>query len=180
MRRRGINRAGLAALLPIIDGRELEVGAAVEAMPTGQRSPFARIGSTHFARLVLLRAFPGRYGDDLGEPPACVFFAAEFDIPVAGYLEALSTLMPDEADAVFGGCVAYPGAAAPSLFATWMKRHRVRAGFSLHGNPEARAAEVVDALRLRERVIQFALQKRALDNAALKDAWDRENWGRPP
>lgn len=177
MKRDGINRAGLAALLPVRDGRNAELREELEALSAQRPSPFARITSTHFARLVLIEAFPDRNGKPLARVPPCLFFAAEFDIPVAGFLEALCTLLPTEADAVFGTCAGYPGVNAPPLFADWVKRHCVRAGFSLHGNPQARVGQVVDSLRLRERIIEFALETRALDPASLKEAWDAQDWG---
>jgi hypothetical protein len=177
VRRRGFNREGLAALLPVLDGRKEELGEALAAMPAGQASPFARIGSTHFARLVLLDEFPGVNGATLPDVPACLFFGAEFDIPVAGYLEALCALLPDEADAVFGTCAGYPGASVPPLVRGWMLRHRVKPGFSVLGNPQASVRQVVDSLRLRERIIAFAVETRMLAPAALKAAWDSQDWG---
>ena len=80
MRRRGINREGLAVLLPVLEGRRRELKEALAAMPAGRASPLARIGSTHFARLLLLESFPDRNGGTLPGMPACLFFAAEFDI----------------------------------------------------------------------------------------------------
>lgn len=177
MRRRGINREGLAALLPVRHDRIGELEEALRVMPAGRASPFARIGSTHFARLLLLPAFPGRDGEDLPDVPACLFFGAEFDIPVAGYLEALCTLLPDEADAVFGPCVGYPGASVPPSVTDWILRHRVSAGFSIHGNSQASVRQVVDSLRLREQIIRFAVETRTLEPAALKAAWEGRNWG---
>lgn len=177
MSRGGINREGLAALLPVLDGKKEKLGEALEAMPAGEASPFARIGSTHFARLALVDGFPDRNGGTVADMPACLFFAAEFDISVAGYLDALCTLLRDDADAVFGMCVSYPGANAPPAFADWVLRHRIRAGFSIHANPQASVRQVVDSLRLREQIIGFAVQTRKLPPAALKDAWDSEDWG---
>jgi hypothetical protein len=177
VRRRGINREGLAVLLPLLDGRKDELSDALAAMPAGRASPFAQIGSTHFARLVLLDKFPGKRRGTLPDMPACLFFAAEFDISVAGYLEALCTLLPDDADAIFGTCVSYPGASVPPLFADWMLRHRISAGFSLHANPQASVRQVVDSLRLREQIIEFAVQTRRLPPRALRDAWDAGGWG---
>ena len=176
MRRRGYNRDGLAALLPVLDGRKEELSRALEALPGGRVSPFARLGSTHFARLVLVDGFPDRNGGRLDDMPACLFFAAEFDIPVAGYLEALCSLMPQEAEAVFGTCAGYPGASVPPLVREWMLRHRIRPGFSILGNPHASVRQVVDALRLREQIIGFAVETRALAPAALKGAWDSQDW----
>ena len=169
MRRRGFNREGLAALLPVLDGREDELGESLEAMPAGPASPFARIASTHFARLVLIDEFPGRNGGTLADMPACLFFAAEFDIPVAGYLEALCALLRDEADAIFGTCVGYPGANVPPLVTDWML-----------GNPEASVRQVVDSLMLRDWIIAFALETRSLPPVALKDTWDAQDWGTTP
>jgi hypothetical protein len=177
VRRGGINREGLAALLPVPDDRREELGRALGAMPAGQASPLARIGATHFARLVVLDEFPGRNGGKLSGMPACLFFGAEFDIPVAGYLEALCTRLPEEADAVFRTCAGYPGVSVPPLFSKWMLRHRIKAGFSLHGNPQVGVREVVESLRLRARIIEFALETRTLAPAALKEAWDSQNWG---
>lgn len=176
MRRRGFNREGLAALLPVLDGREEELAGALKAMPAGPASPFARIGSTHFARLVVVDGFPDRNGGRLADMPVCLFFSAEFDIPVAGYLERLCSLTPNEADAVFGTCAGYPGASAPPLVREWMLRHRVKPGFSILGNPQASVRQVVDALRLRERIIGFAVETRGLPPAALKAAWDSQDW----
>jgi hypothetical protein len=177
VRRRGFNREGLAALLPVLDGRKEELAGALEAMPPGRASPFARIGSTHFARLVLMDGFPDRHAGRLADMPACLFFGAEFDIPVAGYLEALCSLMPDEADAVFRTCAEYPGASVPPLVREWMLRHRIRPGFSILGNPQASVRQVVDALRLREQIIGFAVETRGLAPGALKGAWDSKDWG---
>jgi hypothetical protein len=178
--RRGINREGLAALLPVLEGREEELRAALRAMPAGRESPFGRIGSTHFARLVVLNEFPSRDGGTLADMPACLFFGAEFDATVTGYLEALCALLPDEADAIFGPCVGYPGANVPPRVIDWMLRHRVRPGFSIYGNPQAGVRQVIDSLRLRKRIIEFAVETRTLAPAALKDAWDAQDWGSAP
>jgi hypothetical protein len=177
MRRPGFNRSGLAALLPVHKGRRDELADAIEALPAGRDSPFARIGSTHFARLVLVDGIPGRDGGTLPGMPAYLFFGAEFDIPAAGYLEALWTLMPDEADAVFGTCAGYPGASVPPLVSDWMLRHRIKAGFSVVGNPQASVRHVRDSLRLRKQIVAFAVETRALAPAALKQAWDAQDWG---
>jgi hypothetical protein len=180
VRRRGISRAGLAAVLPVLDGKLAAVRDAVEELPTGSESPFARVGSTHFARLVVIETFLGKDDEPLANVPACVFFAAEFDISVAGWLEAVCTLLPDDADRVFVGCAGYPGAHVPPLFASWMLRHRVRAGFSLHANPQATVREVINALALRQRVSEFALATRSLGPAELHEAWEESEWAGAP
>jgi hypothetical protein len=176
VRRRGINREGLAALLPVREGSEIGLQDALAELPTGRSSPFARIRSTHFARLLVVDDLPGPDGLPLGDMPTCLFFAAEFDMPVAGYLEALCALLPEQAGAIFGHCIGYPGADVPPAFAEWIRRHRVRAGFSVHGNPQATVREVVAALALRDQIIRFALETRRCAPAALQEAWKAEDW----
>jgi hypothetical protein len=178
--RRGINREGLAVLLPVLKEREEELNAALDALPAGRASPFGRIGSTHFARLVVVHEFPSRNDGTLADMPTCLFFGAEFDATVAGYVEALCALLPDEADGIFGTCVGYPGANVPPLVIDWMLRHRVRPGFSIHGNPQADVRQVIDSLSLRERIIEFAVETRTLAPAELKAAWDAQDWGNAP
>jgi hypothetical protein len=129
---------------------------------------------------VVLDGFPGRNGGTFADMPTCLFFGAEFDATVVGYLEALCALLPDEVDAIFGTCVGYPGASVPPLVIDWMLRHRVSPGFSIHGNPQADVRQVIDSLRLRQRIIEFAVETRTLPPAELKAAWDVQDWGNPP
>jgi hypothetical protein len=173
----GINPAGLAVLLPVLGGQEQTLGARLEALPDGDESPFATLSSTHFARLVLV---PGlRDGADRVVPgvPALLFFSAEFDLRVSGYLEALCALMPSDVDEIFELCQGYPGVASPRRFKRWLLDHRVRPGFSIQGNPGATAAGVVESLALRDRIIEFAVKTQGLEPQALLEAWRERDWG---
>jgi hypothetical protein len=173
VRPRGINREGFAALLPLREGEEDQVRETLRALPAGRSSPFARLRGTHFARLTVVPALFDREDDAVSGVPPCLFFSAEFDSFTGGFLEALCTQVPEEAEAMFSRCVGYPGTGAPSAFASWMLGHRVPAGFSVHGNPGATAAEIESSLELRERVISFALETRGLEPAALRDRWEQ-------
>jgi hypothetical protein len=172
----GINPAGLAALLPVLGGQEQTLGARLKALAKGDESPFATLRSTHFARLVLV---PGlRDGADRVVPgvPTLLFFSAESDLPVDGYLEALCALMPREVDEIFALCEGYPGATSPPRFQRWLLDHRVPPGFSIQGNPGATAGEVVESLALRDKIIEFAVRTQGLEPEALLEAWRAEDW----
>jgi hypothetical protein len=171
----GINPAGLAVLLPVLGGQEQTLAARLEALPDDE-SPFATLSSTHFARLVLVPNL--RDGADRVLPgvPPLLFFSAEFDLPVSGYLEALCTLMPRELDEIFELCQGYPGVASPPRFQGWLLDHRVPPGFSIQGNPGATAHEVVESLALRDRIIEFAVRTQGLEPEALLEAWRAEDW----
>jgi hypothetical protein len=168
MRRRGPNREGFAALLPVLEDDEAAVREVLQRLNDGAASPFESLSGTHFVRLVVLPRFGGL--------PALLFFAAEFDAFVGGFLEALCTVMPDESDEIFGRCVRYPGTGAPPEFKRWMLAHRVRPGFTIIGNPGASTAEVERCLRLRQHIIDFALETRNADAAVLSERWAEQVW----
>ena len=180
MRRRSVNRAGLTALLPIVPGRESELGSLVAGLPGGEESPFARLESTHFARLVVLprQSYPvAKKPDNL---PACLLFATEFDISPAGYLDLLCARIPAEAESIFRHCSGYPGVSAPRYFKRWIFDHRVKAGFSVHGNAHATVDRIRHSLALREQLIAFAMKTRDDDPATLLQSWQDEGWSAAP
>jgi hypothetical protein len=172
----GINRAGLAVLLPVIGGKEEELGERLDNLPEGRESPFALVSSTHFARLVLVPHLRDGADREISDLPALLFFSAEFDVPVGGYLEALCTLMPHKVDEIFELCEGYPGVGSPRRFKRWLLDHRVRAGFSINGNPGATAEEVVASLALRNQLIEFAVDTQGLEPEALLAAWRDQDW----
>jgi hypothetical protein len=172
---RSLNHEGFAALLPLWDGEEETVRETLRSIPPGQASPFA-LPSTHFARLTLVPRLRDRDELELRSIPFCLFFAAEFEMFVGGYLETLCTSLGAQADRLFDRCIGYPGTGAPAAFVNWMLEHRVPAGFSLHANPGVTAAEVERSLELRERIIAFALETRGLEPAALSERWAQQDW----
>lgn len=173
----GINPAGLAVLLPVLGGQQQTLEARLEALPDGDESPFATLSSTHFARLVLVPNLHDGADRVLPRVPALLFFSAESDLPVDGYLEALCALMPREVDEIFELCEGYPGVASPPRFKRWLLAHRVPAGFSVHGNPGATTQEVVASLALRNQIIGFAVETQGLEPEALLEAWRGRDWG---
>jgi hypothetical protein len=176
VRPRGINREGFAALLPVIDGHEAAVRELLTQLNQGRASPFECLSGTHFVRLVLLPRFRDRHERELAGVPSCLFFAAEFDAFVGGFLEALCTVMPEQSDEIFGRCSGYPGAGAPPAFKSWMLGHRVRPGFTVIAHPGATADEVQRCLLLREQIIEFAVETQGLDAAELSRRWAEQPW----
>ena len=172
MRRRSVNHAGLTALLPIAPDEGDALTEVVEGLAGGEDSPFARLECTHFARLAVLTP--------LCDLPACLLFASEFDISAAGYLDLLCARLPEHADAIFEHCSGYPGVSAPRDFRRWMFEHRIKAGFSIHGNPHATVDRIQRSLALREQLIDFAMRTRNEDPATLLRSWRGERWGAAP
>lgn len=175
---RSLNLDGLATLLEIATGHEQSAMTALRELPRGEHSPFGRIERTHLARLMLVRSLPDRRGESTGGP-WLLLFSAEFDGPLDGYLEALSTALPDGADSVFRHCVGYPGVRNPPAFKKWVERHCVPSGFSVQGNPGATVREVRESVELRRRLVDFAVETRKLRPAELHRRWIEEDWGMP-
>lgn len=166
--------AALAALLRVDDPDALV--RRLKAMED-EESPFARFDTVHFARLQLIgRLTVRRPRRRASGAPSYLFFAAELDSTVDGFLEALPVVAPDLLDEVFGCCAGYPGRSRPTLVAAWLREHEVRAGFSVHGHPDATVAEICSAVELRKRVVAFALRTRDHDAAAFADAWRVGSW----
>jgi Dyp-type peroxidase family len=163
-------------LFPVQIDHEQELGAELGRLGSGADSPFARIRGTHFARLVVVPRLRDRRNNTLASTPFCLFFSAEFDAFTDGYLEAMTALMPTEADATFRHCENYPGAADPPAFKRWFREHELKAGFSLRGNPGAPVRKVPASLALRERIIAFAADTQACDPATLKESWLAQSW----
>ena len=161
----------LTVLTPIIDGHAQELTAHLDALPEGDDSPLARVGRTHLARWVVIdhvkyQGHGQRHRDTLRN--ARLLFTSNLDGDLDSYLEALRTALGEDADAIWGHCVGYPGHRDAAGFARWLKAHEVEAAlfFAAYG---ARTVEQVhDDLARRTGLIEFALGAQGLEPAELK------------
>lgn len=164
---------GLCALTPILEGRLEELRACLAALPTGSRSPLARVEGLHFGRFTVVDGLIGRRGERHPDAPALLMFATEFDGALDAHLDAVWDAMGEDADRVWSHCAGYPGADR-AAFARYLRDHRVRPGYSVVSYPEATLGDVRRVLALRDRLAAFALAHRDADDASLAAAWRRE------
>ncbi len=166
---------GLIALAPILPGREGAVRAALDRLPSGADSPFARSGATHFARWVIINrlmyAGPPQPRDTLRSP--YLLFTSHYDGALDAYLDELCARLPTELDALYRHCVGYPGVRDRRAFAAWLRRGQVAPSFYFGAYADASLGQVLTALDLRERLRAFALATQGLDAAALQAAYRR-------
>ncbi|WP_261556957.1 hypothetical protein [Frankia tisae] len=158
---------------PVLGGRAPTLRTYLRRLPTGEKSPLARLGTTHFARWLVI--------DDLvyqGPPQvrehlksSYLIFVSNFDGPLGSYIDAIARLMPVEADAIWGHCVGYPGAADPTAFAGFVQRNQIDTTFFVSAYPDASVAQVRESLRARERFTNFAVSVQGTDPAALRRAF---------
>jgi hypothetical protein len=165
-----VNRVGVAysltVIAPIVAGREAEAREAIEALPADF---LAGLPNLHFSRIHVISdlVFQGpqqRWRDELRA--SHLVFTSTFDGELEPYLEALRPV----ADTWWRFCVGYPG----EDFAGWVREHQLDSALFASAHPEATVPGVLDSLALRDRIIDFAIEARALEPAELQRRFRNE------
>lgn len=164
------NRVGVAYSLtvvaPVVAGREHTAQAAIEALD----APLARLENLHFARIHVVgdlvhQGPKQRHRDHLRS--AQLIFTSTFDgRSLEPYLESLRTRA--EPDTWWGFCAGYPGSEDAAAFARWVRVHQIDSSLFASAHPRATVPGVLESLALRERIIDFAIEARGLEAAALQ------------
>jgi hypothetical protein len=159
-----VNRVGVAysltVIAPIVAGREQEAREALEALPADF---LAELEGLHFSRIHVVSelVFQGprqRHRDHL--TASHLVFTSTVDGELEPYLEALRPL----ADTWWQYCAGYPG----DDFVTWVRAHQVDSALFASAHAEATVPDVLESLTVRERIIDFAIEARALGPAELQ------------
>jgi hypothetical protein len=167
--------SALIVMAPVRRAAEDAVLAVLAATPTGPDSPFARVCTTHFARLMLIGALTDADGEPVSPAQAYLLLTAEIDGSLEQWAAAVATEMGAEIDRVFEHCERYPGSCDPSGFLDFINEHRIEAGFSIVAY-RASVAAVRDSLELQRALREFAVASQGLGASALASAW-RERFG---
>ena len=162
-----MNRVGVAysltVIAPIVAGREGEAREAIEALPADF---LARLENLHFSRIHLVSdlVFQGprqRHRDHLRASQ--LVFTSTFDGELEPYVEALRSC----ADTWWRFCVGYPGSEGEA-FVRWIREHQLDSSLFASAHPDATVPGVLESLALRERIVDFAIEARALEPAELQ------------
>ena len=143
----------LTVLTPIEHGREQALSAYLDALGDGEASPLARVPGTHLARWVVIgqvKRQEGQRRPDALKAPR-LLFTSNFDGSLNPYLEALRTGLAGDADG----------------FSAWMRAHQVEAALFFGAYGEQTVGEVHANVAKRTALIDFALESRGVDPAAL-------------
>jgi hypothetical protein len=169
-----MNRAGqnyyLKVLTPIVGASVPPLRATLEALPAGDASPFARLGSTHFVRLVILEQLGA---DGAGErahrlDPPLLYLDANFSDDVDRWIDDLVRTIRETVDAVWRHAVDYPGLAYPDRFRRYLRSHQLSSHMCLATSADAGLAEVRRGLAARATLIELATTTQQLAPAALR------------
>jgi hypothetical protein len=159
------NAYGLNLFTPLLAGREEEARTAIESLPPGPDSPFARIDQLHFSRLTIFDELVYQGGGQKRESlkSRYLVYVASFDGELDPFLDAVAERMPVEADSWWGHCVGYPGASDRAGFKRYLKHNQIKTDMFAAAYPNTSVAEVREGLALRERVLAFAIGAQGID-----------------
>lgn len=160
----------LTVMAPITSGRANELVNYLDDLGSGDLSPLAQVGGTHFARWVVMDApvfEGGRQRHDSWSAPR-LLFTSNFDGPLGPYLERLRTALGEQADQVWGHCDGFPGHQDAGAFAAWIQHHQVDSSLFYAAYGEQTVEEVQGNLAMRRRLTDFAAQNQGATPAELK------------
>jgi len=160
----------LALLVPIRPGAERDLRRAVEALPSGDGSPFAVVPGTHVARLVVLGAMGSASAPKRRLHPALLSLSALVDGPSKEWLRMMCDTLGPTGDGLWAHCAGWPGP-GPAATALWLSRFQIRLHMDIVGNPSASVTEVEEALRKRAVLLDLALEARGLPPEELRELY---------
>lgn len=154
---------GLTVLSPILQTDTLDIGHAtalrwyLASLPRDHTSPFAKISSTHFARLVVMDdvVFVGAPACEEHLKSRYLIFESNFDGDLDAYLTRMAREIPDVVDSVWKHCVGYPGVADPSAFAAYIKNCQVETTFFFADVNDKTVQQNLKALQVQSAVAHF-------------------------
>jgi hypothetical protein len=172
----------LTVLTPITPGQEAKLRSHLDALPTEQRSPLARLTSTHFARYIVIDDLVYQGPPQKPDRLSCAYllFTSNFDGDLDAYLEDMHAYLREDADAIWGHCVGYPGSADLDSFKAYFRHNQLPTTFFVAAYPDATVSEVRAALALRQRVVDFALRSQGMEPDELHQAFLEDFSGELP
>lgn len=172
------NVYGLTILSPIRgDKTEISHNLAIRMylanLDRGENSPFARVSSTHMARLVVM--------DDVVYVgmPACeehlksqyLIFESNFDGDLDTYLGRMAREIPEHVHAVWQHCVGYPGIDDVGAFTTYMKKCQLTTTFYFADVNDKTVQQTLRALRTQSALAVFIEENQGKEPAEMQRAF---------
>jgi hypothetical protein len=157
---------GLTLICPIKNEEHLEIShnlairKYLRLLPADNTSPFAKVSSTHIARLFVL--------DDVVYfgMPSCeehlasryLVFESNFDGDLEAYLTRLAREVPAEIEAVWQHCEGYPGVQDVTAFIAYMKVCQITTTFYFADVNNKTVQQTLCALQTQSAVAAFIEQ----------------------
>jgi hypothetical protein len=170
---------GLTILSPIIDdphakiSHDLQLRMYLGVMPRDEHSPFARVASTHMARLTVMNdvVYVGMPACEEHLQSQYLVFESNFDGDLDTYLRLIATEIPDAVDAVWGHCVGYPGVRDIPAFQSYMKKCQITTTFYFADVNDKTVQQTLAALQTQSAVAAFVERNQGKPAAELQTAF---------
>ena len=168
---------GLTALCPIIEGDAIDVSHATELRwylaRVKDEDGFARIDSTHLARLVVMDdvVFVGAPACEEHLKSRYLVFETNFDGELDTYLTRMAREVPEFVDSVWKHCVGYPGAGNPADFAAYIRKCQIDTTFFFADVNNRTVQQNLKALRVQAGVAHFIEKHQGRPPAEIQKAF---------
>jgi hypothetical protein len=157
------NIYGLTILSPIINGADGDVShdCAIRDylanLPRDHRSLFAKVSSTHLARLVVMDdvVFVGTPAREEHLQSKYLVFETNFDGDLDTYLMRMAREAPEEVHAVWKHCVGYPGVQDAAAFAEYMKKCQIVTTYFFADVNNKTVQQTLRALKVQSGLAHF-------------------------
>lgn len=187
------SRAGrsyyFTSLTPVRKGSEHGLAAHLRGLPTGSASPFSLLDDVHVGRWLVLddlkkMNLPGEPAHPTHLRSAYLLFTAAVTAPDDHSADALpgslireiAAKIPDDADAVWGHCVGYPGISPVDPFVAYLAKSQLDTLLFHVGYPNATVEQVRTAIAARDGLVGFVrTHQDETDPATLQQAYLEES-----
>lgn len=154
---------GLTILSPIIDdpnadtSHDCAIRNYLAALCKEECSPFAKLSSTHIARLVVMDdvIYVGTPAREEHLQSKYLVFESNFDGDLDAYLARMASDIPELVDSVWSHCVGYPGVRDPAAFAAYMKKCQLNTTFYFADVNNHTVQSTLRALKVQASVAEF-------------------------
>ena len=172
---------GLTILSPIIDDPHAEVSHDcairdyLSGLPRDHRSPFAKLSSTHIARLVVMDdvIFVGAPAREEHLQSKYLVFESNFDGDLDTYLRRMAQDIPAEVDAVWRHCIGYPGLRDVAAFTVYMKKCQLKTTFYFADVNDKTVQQTLHALRVQASIAEFIAAHQGKPPAEIQAAFQQ-------
>jgi hypothetical protein len=167
---------GLTILSPIADKTRGEDSPALAIrkylahLPIDENSPFAKVSSTHMARLVVMDdvVFVGSPAHEEHLRSQYLIFESNFDGELDDYLKRMAQEIPEHVDAVWTHCVGYPGVRNVDAFAAYMKKCQLTTTFYFADVNNKTVQQTLQALATQKALADFMEENQGKPAAELQ------------
>jgi hypothetical protein len=154
---------GLTILSPILQDPTAEMShncslrEKLASLPRDQFSPFAKVSSTHMARLVVMDdvVYVGMPSCEEHLKSQYLVFETNFDGDLDAYLARMAREIPNEVEALWQHCWGYPGVQDVDAFSAYMKKCQITTTFYFADVNDKTVEQTLRALQAQAEVAEF-------------------------